>query len=190
MSLIITRIIFIFIITRTWLSLVCIPAMMPFRMGRGLEGRHSSMSLSEPSSSGTSISESSSFTAENICNAFVKSLAKRLLLCDLFCFHSVCDWLSHRNFSSDPSPPPSICAASSSSCFQPPAMKRKEQTHIAIIESASECMFAQAFIHLSNLVCRICTECLEMHNPLIPPDTTALQSSREAILFSEVIWSR
>lgn len=39
--------------------------MMPFRMGRGLEGRDSSMSLSEPSSSGTSKSESSSFTAKH-----------------------------------------------------------------------------------------------------------------------------
>lgn len=58
--------------------------MMPFRVGRGLEGRHSSMSLSEPSSSGTSMSESSSFTAENI---FYKMLNHKngLRWCD-YCF--------------------------------------------------------------------------------------------------------
>lgn len=54
------------IIKRSRLSLLPLPAMMPFRVGRGFEGRMSSMSLSDPSSSGTSMSESSSFTAENI----------------------------------------------------------------------------------------------------------------------------
>lgn len=78
----------------------------------------------------------------------------RVILCDHCLASNVCDWLSHRNSSSDLALPPSICAASSSSCFQPPVVEsKKKQTNIV---RAGESLSAQAFLHLSNPVCRIC----------------------------------
>lgn len=51
------------VVRRTKSNFCCRPVMKLFRAGRGLKGWHSSMSLPDPSSSGTSMSESSSFTA-------------------------------------------------------------------------------------------------------------------------------
>lgn len=45
-------------------DMVCVPIIWPFLVGRGLGGLRSSTSLSEPSSSRMSMSESSSFATE------------------------------------------------------------------------------------------------------------------------------
>lgn len=73
----------------------------------------------------------------------------RVILCEHCLASNVCDLFSHRNSSSDLALPPSVCAALSSSCFQPPSVESKKQTNIM---SAGESLSAQAdrcFIHLS-----------------------------------------
>lgn len=77
----------------------------------------------------------------------------RVILCDHCLASDVCGWLSHRNSSSDLALPPSICAASSSSCFQPPVVESKKKTKTNIVV-AGESLPAQAFLHLSN-ICQI-----------------------------------
>lgn len=120
------------IITWMWLSPVCIPVMRPFRVRCGLAGRNSSMSLSEPSSSGTSMSESSSFTVDEISwESSVKSYRKVWMgLCDRFLSLTLCVCLSYRNSSSAPFPLLSVCSALTSECFQLPAAEKENNTDI------------------------------------------------------------
>lgn len=54
--------------------------------------------------------------------------------------------LSHRSSSSNPSPPPSVCAASSSLCFLPPAENINTGSNKRVCFT-----FSQAFVQLSNL---------------------------------------
>ncbi len=122
--------------------------MMSFLKGRGLDGRHSSMSLSEPSSSGTSISELSSFTAEYI---FYETHAwnhkKKVEL--VFVWLVVSQELLIRSLSSSLS----LCCISlivfSASCSGKKRTNTHSQQQRGLVRE-QKCIFAQTFLHLSN----------------------------------------
>lgn len=81
----------------------------------------------------------------------------------------VCDELSHRSSTSDPSPPASAFVALSSSCFQPP--ENRKNTH----KRSSQTAFAQAFIQFVST------------DVSVPPDAAAMQSdcSTVAMMFQK-----
>lgn len=64
------------------------------------------------------------------CGKHILANARVLLLYMTIVWLPMCDWLSHRSSSSDLALPPSICAASSSSCFQPPVAESKKKIYI------------------------------------------------------------
>lgn len=131
------------IITWMWLSPVCIPVMRPFRVRCGLAGRNSSMSLSEPSSSGTSMSESSSFTVDDIsCESSVKSYRKVWMgLCDRFLSLTLCLFILQELFISSLSSSLSLLCINlrvfSASC----SGERKQHRHkVCMCITGTNCM--------------------------------------------------
>lgn len=99
-------------------------AVRPFLVSRGLEGRDSSKSLSDPSSSGTSRSESESFTAKD--HKMLREENKKLFVTQLDCVCVECVQFPYRNPSSGLAPPLSVCAAFYSGCFQLPGEHTKQ----------------------------------------------------------------